>query len=698
MRRPPTLPSRRGRGRPVAQIWTVLVLVLALGGVLVGRLVQLQVLEEPVAGVTRVGDADTRVLTQPAVRGRILDASGEVLAGNAAGVVVTLDPAVLVTSEDQGRAVVEDVAVALDLPVEQVWGRTRVCGSDDAPPVPLCFSGSPQAPVPLAYDVDPVAALAVLERPERFPGVDVVTAPVRDYPQAGDDVEAPINAAHVLGYLGTPTPEEVTTDSDRADDDADTAATEDDADAGAPITPEDLLGRAGLEQVYDTDLRGEPGSRVVSIDPRGVVTGEVSRTDPVTGSDVLTHLDPRLQAATESVLGDAVASAREDGLRASAAAAVVMDPRDGAVLASASLPTYDPTIWTGGISAQDYARVTDPDGSLPLLNRVVSATYPPASTYKVVTLPAAVSQGMDVDGTYECPAQRTIAGQTFTNFESIAYGEIDLVQAMEVSCDTVFYGWAYESWLDQGGLDAETDAGDPFIAMSQSFHVDQRTGIDLPDEAAGRIPGREWKRATWEATREQTCARAEEGYPDVEDEERREYLEQLAEENCVDGWQFRPGDEVNFSIGQGDVAASPIRMASVYAAIANGGTMWQPQVVDRVQRPNGTPVRDIEPVVEGEVSLPDDVEQVVRDGLEGVMTQGTGADAFAGFPLADFPLAGKTGSAEVLGQNPISWFVSYGPLPEAEYVVLVMVTESDTGGTIAAPAAREIWEAVLAGE
>lgn len=678
--RPQTLPTRRGRRRPVAQVWAVLVVVLALGGVLLGRLAQVQVLDVPVAGIPDVGE-DTRTLYDPAVRGRILDADGGTLAGNAAGVVLTLDPSVLVTSEDEGRGVVEDVARALELPEDQLWGRTRVCGTADAPPVPLCFSGSPQAPVPLAYDVDPVDALAVLERPERFPGIDVLTTPVRSYPRLDDP--APINAAHLLGYLGAPTGEEVT------------AA----AEADTPLPPEDLLGRAGLEEVYDAELRGDPGRTVVSIDPRGVVTGEVERDEPVTGADLLTHLDPEIQASVEAALADAVAGARDDGLRASAATAVVLDPRDGAVLASASLPTYDPNVWTGGIDPQDYAQLTDPDGSQPLLNRVVSATYPPASTYKVVTLPAAVSQGMDTDASYSCPGAVEIAGQTFTNFESVAYGEIDLVEALEVSCDTVFYQWAYESWLDQGGLEAESDLGDPFIALSESFRVGEPTGVDLPDEVPGRIPGREWKRETWEATREQSCERAETGYPEIEDEERREFLEAFAEENCVDGWQFRPGDQVNFSIGQGDLATTPLRIASVYAALANGGTLWQPQVADRVQRADGTLVREIDPVAEGEVSLAPDVEEVLADGLRGVMTgNGTAAGAFAGFPLEEFPLAGKTGSAEVFGQNPISWFVSYGPLPDPRYVVLVMVTESSTGAEIATPAAREIWEDVVAGD
>lgn len=677
--RPQTLPGGRRRRRPVARIWALLLVAVVLGGILVGRLASLQVLDAGPAGIAAPGE-ETRELLQPAVRGRLLDADGVALAANAPATLLTLDPEVLLTAEDEGRGVVEDVARELDLPVDQVWGRTRVCGTADAPPVPLCFSGSPQEPVPIAYGVDPVDALGVLERPERFPGIEAVTVPVRDYPrvQAAEDAGPGVNAAHLLGYLGPPTAEEV-----------EASATD-----PAPVAAGDLVGRAGLEAVYDDDLRGTPGRTTVTVDPRGVVTGQAEQVDPVPGLDVRTHVDPEIQAAAEQALTDAVTSARADDAPARAAAAIVLDPRDGGVVASASHPTYDPGVWAGGISQRDYDQLTDPDGSLPLVNRVVSGTYPPASTYKVVTLPAAVSQGMDPRGTYECPGTRTIGGITFTNFESVAYGDIDLVRALEVSCDTVFYDWAYDSWLDQGGLDADSDVGDPFVALSESFRVDLPTGVDLPDEAGGRIPGREWKRETWQATREETCARAESGYPEVEDDARRGFLETLAAENCTDGWQFRPGDQVNFSIGQGDVATTPLRMASIYASYANGGTLWQPQVADALQRPDGALVRDVEPVVEGEVSLAPEVEQVVREGLRGVLTEGTAAEVFAGFPLADYPLAGKTGSAEVFGQRPTSWFASYGPLPDPEYVVLVMVTESGTGAEVATPAARAIWDTI----
>ncbi|MFK5633093.1 penicillin-binding protein 2 [Ornithinimicrobium sp. LYQ103] len=669
--RPQVTPPRARRRIATRPLWAVVLVAVVLMATLVGRLAQLQLVdhEELAAAAEEVA---TRELSTPALRGRVLAADRTPLVRNVPSTVVTVDTETILESDDEGRALVESLATALDLPVEELWGRTRLCGTPDAPPVPACFSGSPYEPVPLAYDVDPVAALAVLERPEAFPGVEVTTQAVRDHPSSAD-----VNAAHLLGYLGRPTQEEV------------------DASEGR-IGPEDRLGRAGLEQVYDEQLRGTPGTTTVTVDPRGVVTGQRGRTDPVPGHDLLTHLDPRVQAATERALADTVARARDDGAPAESAAAVVLRPDSGAVVAAASWPTYDPGIWTSGVSQVDYDRLLDPEGAEPLVNRLVAETFPPASTYKVVSLPAALQTGIDPRAEYACPGAVTIAGQRFTNYESEAYGQLDLRQVLEVSCDTTFYRWAYDHWQDLGGLGQDSDEGDRFVAVARRFGLGRPTGVDLPGEVGGLVPSREWKRDYWEATRDESCARAEDGYPEVPDEERREFLEQLARENCVDGWQWRPGDAVNVSIGQGDVAATPLQMAVVYAAVANGGRLWQPQLGAAVQRGDGSVVEELEPVSLGSVSLTAEVLDVVRGGLEGVNVRGTAAAAFSGWPHSTYPIAGKTGSAESFGREATSWYASYGPTTDPAYVVVVVVEQGGLGSEAAAPAARAIWEALRA--
>jgi len=657
---------RRGRRNvSIGPTWALIAVVLVLGGILVARLVQWQALDQ--AELTQqASEANTREVLEPALRGRILDANGEPLAGNAADTVVTVDPEVLAESNDEGRALVQAVAGELGLDADALWGRTRVCGTDGAPAAPLCFSGSPFQPVVIARDIDPVAALSVVERPEDFPGVAVESRPVRAYP-------SDVNAAHLLGYLGRPSEAEV-------------------ASGDPPLGPGDLVGRAGLEATYDADLRGEPERTVLSVDPRGIVTGQVSQEPAVPGLDLRTHLDAEVQARTETVLRDAVRQARADGRPARAAAGLVMRVDSGAVLASASWPTYDPDVWTSGISAADYEALVDPDEGEPLVNRVLAETYPPASTFKAFSLPAALASGVDPDQEYACPGAVRIAGQRFTNFRSRGYGDLDLQRILEVSCDTVFYRWAFDSWTDLGGLSAERDLRDPYILLAEDAGFGRRSGIDLPGEVPGTVPGREASREAWEADEEEICARAERGYPEVEDRQRRAFLERSAAEACTEGGQYGAGDAVNLAIGQGGLAVTPVQLATAYAAVANGGTLVTPQVAAGTQRVDGAPVEEFSAQPHGEVFWDREALRIVRRGLLGVNTDGTGASAFDGFDLQDYPVAGKTGSAEAFGARSTAWYVSYGPAPDPQYVVVVLVEEGGIGGEIAAPAARQIWE------
>ena len=672
--RPQVAPPRVRRPPTTAGVWAVGAVVVLMGLVLLLRLAQLQLAAPEEAA--EAAAVSTREVHVPAVRGRILAADGTPLVRNAPSTVVTVDPALLLGSEDEGRGLVVEVARALDLPADQLWGRTRLCGTADAPPVPACFSGSPYQPVPLAHDVDPVAALALLERPEDFPGVEVQTLPLRDHPAPEG-----VGAAHVLGYLGRPTQEEVDASDGR-------------------VAPEDRVGRAGLEAAYDEALRGVPGTVTVAVDARGVVTEQLSRTDPEPGADLRTHLDVDVQAAAEQALADAVEQARADGAPARSAAAVVMDPRDGAVRAAASWPTYDPSVWTRDLSTADYQALVDPEQGAPLVDRTLARTFPPASTFKAFTLLAALQTGVDADARHACPGAVTIAGQRFTNYQAEEFGRLTLPEVVEVSCDTSFYRWAYEHWQQLGGLgaapgeDLDADAADRFLAVARGFGIGRPTGVDLPGEATGNLPSRAWKQQYWEATREESCRRAEDGYPEVSDRERRDFLEQLARESCTDGWQWRPGDAANLSIGQGDVAVTPLQLAVGYAAVANGGRLVAPRVGASLTTPDGEVLETVEPEGTGAVSVPAADLAVLREGLARVPVRGTAAQAFRGWPHEDYPVAGKTGSAEVVGQTSTSWFASYGPVEDPRHVVVVLVEEGGLGGDAAAPAARRIWEAL----
>lgn len=652
-----------------ARVWVFGLVVLSLMGTLLGRLGQVQLTEHE-DYVAAAETVNTRVVATPAVRGRLLDRHGIPLADNTSEAVVTIERKTLLDADDGGKTLVQAVARALDLPFDQLWARTRDCGSEGAPPPPVCWSGSPYQPVPLASGVDPVRALSLLERRDAYPGVGVEARPVRDYPARGQ-----ASAAHVLGYLAR--------------------ATAEDVEAGDGLVGDsDLVGRSGLEQEYDRVLRGTPGRTTVAVDPRGVVTKTLSVQPPVPGRDVRTHLDLRVQQAAEAALADAVTRARSRGWKADAGAAVVLDVRDGGVVAAASYPAYDPTVWTGGITERELGKLTDPKAGTPLVSRVTAAAFPPASTFKAISLPAAVAAGNRLGGTYDCTSSYTIGNRAFRNFESRAYGPISLREAMVVSCDTIFYDFAYRSWKAQGGLTAKDDAHDPFVRTARRFGLGEPTGVDLPGEQAGRVPSREWKRRTWEDTRADTCARARTGYPEVAatDGGRAAYLTALAKENCRTGFQLRAGDAANFSIGQGDIAVSPLQMARAYAAIANGGTLWSPRVAQATTAAGGGDEQPVPPHRDGSIGVGAAVLDFLHDSLRGVVSEGTAKGAFAGFPLKAWPVAGKTGTAEVYGSQDTSWFVSYAPADKPRYAVAVVVSQGGTGGETAAPAARRIHE------
>ncbi|WP_435199213.1 penicillin-binding protein 2 [Janibacter sp. GS2] len=663
--------SRRGPRMQARMLASLAVLTL-LAGVLIGRLGQLQLSDHP-AGETGASTPGRARVALPALRGRILDRDGRALVDNAVRTDVTIDRASLADAADGGRATVRHLAQALDLPFARLWDRTTLCGAPGAAEPPSCWPGSALVPVPVAVDVDPSAAAALTERPERYPGVSVTSQPVRAYPRATEGGGAP----QTTGYLARPDAETI-------------------AGSGGAITDEDLVGASGLEREYDELLRGRPGHREVRVDARGVAVEEISRTEPVPGKDLVTTLDLPVQRATEQALADGVRDARERGLEADTAAAVVLDLRDGGVVASASAPTYDPSVWSKGMTQGQYERLTGSDSS-PLIDRVTAVAQPPASTFKVVSLPGAVAAGTDLDEPVNCTSSHRIGDRTFSNFESRAYGRISWRRAITVSCDTVFYQVAEDVWRSQGGLDADDDDGDALIEAATGLGLGSATGIDLPGEATGRIPDREWKRERWRTTKDASCREAERGHPEMADRTRAKYLTTLAEENCATGYQFLPGDEANLSIGQGDVTATVLQMSRVFGTIAQRGRAPSPHLGRASIDADGARVA-LEVPDAGHVDLPGSSGSLLRTALRDVVEEpdGTAYSAFAGFPLRQWPVAGKTGTAEVYGQEDTAWFVSYAPATTPRYAVAVVVAQGGTGGATAAPIARDI-HAQLAG-
>lgn len=660
------------RDRSRTRLAIIHVVVLSLLATLLGRLAYLQ-LVEGASYQTASSDTLTRTVSTPAVRGLILDDEGRPLVANRVSLALSVDRSALRAAPDGGAEVLARLGVLLSIPVQQLRDELTFCNEPGAAPSPTCWNGSPYEPIPIAEDVAQTVALDVVERPESYPGVVVEPQATRSYP-APDDV----NAAHLLGYVGPVTQDEL------------------DADSDATLRSTDLVGRSGLESEYDTDLRGVDGSRTVSVDRTGSVTGDLSGTPAVPGDHLVTSIDADVQALTEQALVTAVARARASKdpsgvpYTADSAAAVVMDVTDGRIVAMASYPTYDPTMWVGGISAADYATLTSTEASTPLLFRAIQAELAPASTFKVVSSAAAIEAGDNPTGPYDCNSAMTIGGRVFTNYESRAYGPISIARALEVSCDTVFYRLAYDMWLRDGGSNPVLNPADPMVAMAKDWGFGSATGVDLPGEADGRVADRGWKLATWEQTKDDSCARAKTGYPEVSDKVRAAYLTQVAKENCVDGWRFRAGDAANFAIGQGETLVTPLQLAVAYAALANGGTLWQPRVGRAVVSPDGDVVKEIPPAQAGTLPVAPSTLDYIRTALQQTTRVGTGALPFQGFPLDQIVVATKTGTGEVFGKQPTSWFVA----TTDRYVVVMTVTQGGTGSGTSGPAVRSILEGI----
>ena len=651
------------------------VLVASLVGTLLARLFYLQL----VAGdqyKAQAASNSTREVVTPAVRGLILDQRGRPLVANRTSLVVSVDRSELLREEDEGAAVLGRLAEALGVTTESLEQRLMPCGSEGAPPLPVCWDGSPYQPVPVAKDVDTETALKIMERRADFPGVMAQLEAVREYPAPFD-----ANLAHVLGYVGPVTQEQLDAQGDSND--------------PARLRARDLVGRNGLEAQYDGELRGIPGVTTLAVDQAGRVTGTVSETEPVAGNYVVSTIDAHLQQVVEQALADAVLRSRDAGEIADSGAAVVIDVTNGDVLAMASYPSYDPQIWVGGITTEDYTRLLETKA---LSSNAIQGTYPPGSTYKAVTTVAAAREGYDLEGTYDCPGDYTVGSQRFRNFESSGYGPISLRRALEVSCNTVFYRIADELWLKSGGLYAPDGAPDPVAETADEFLLGHATGIDLPNEAAGLVSGRDEKLMVWEQRRDGWCADAKAGFPEVRKENARlaDYYTALAKENCLDGFRWRNGDAINASIGQGDTAITPLQLAMAYAAIANGGTVYQPQVAKAILSSRGEVVQQFDPVVRAEVPAPEGTFEFLRTALAGVTAEGTGRIPFEGFPLDEIPVASKTGSAQVFSDNSTTaWYASFAPADDPQYAVVIMVTRGGTGSLTAGPGVRTIYEALF---
>ena len=425
------------------------------------------------------------------------------------------------------------------------------------------------------------------------------------------------------------------------------------------------------------------------------VTHISQNSPPVPGNNLVTNINAKLQAATEKALASSVLNARSQGNKADSGAALVMDVKTGHILALASYPTYDPNMWQKGLTVAQAKALFSESNGVPALSRATDGQYAPASAFKVVSVVSAAQAGYDLNANYKCPYSLKIGNQDFHNDDTKVQGTFSLKNAIAVSCDTIWYQIGYDQWVKDGGLRPKSNPKDYFFNAAAGFHMGERTGIDLPSEASGRLPDRAWKQAYYDSNKNFYCnyqsrARKADLTP---------FLIAVAKQNCTDGYIVRAGDAVNFAIGQGDGLVTPLQMTQMYAAIANGGTLYKPEVARAIVKPDGTIVKEFKPSISGTIPAAPSTISFLHDALRQVTLTGTAASVFGNFPVA---VSGKTGTGQVQGRNangsakdPTSWFASFAPSSAPQYAVVMMVSQGGYGASTSAVGVKAIYSALF---
>jgi penicillin-binding protein 2 len=627
------------------------IVVVSLFASLFARLWYLQVMAGPeykvAAEVNRV-----RVVAVEAPRGRILDRNGKVLVDNRISVVVTVDRSALRELSKKEHA--------------RVLGRlseelTRAGQPLTVPDLEARIADerfSPYTPVPVAQDLPEELKIYLEEHAAEFPSVAVERLSVRSYPYGK-------LAAHVVGYVGEINDTEIKAQEGKK----------------KAYQLGDEIGKSGVEKIYEDDLRGKPGVRKIEVDADGnpVRLIDDGSSVPVPGDDVVLSLDINVQAVAEQALVEGLDAAKGRRVRAGnppnkapAGSVVVLDPTNGTVVAMASYPNFAPAEFVNGISSSRWAELNDPASRYPLNNWAIQGQYAPGSTFKLFSGYAAMTSGVRAPGdTYLDKGVYTVpncrgASCTFRNAGSQAHGRVDMRKAITLSSDVFFYDIGAQFWIQRDRLGGE----EAMQEKIRRFGLGTETGIPLPSEQDGRIP---------------------------DPAQRRRFCEEVA---CVEGAEkWRTGDSVNMAIGQGEVAVTPLQLANGYATFANGGKRYSPNIATAV-RTGGTDrvLRTIDPRLTATIDMPPDVRQALLDGLIGVTTadKGTATSVFRGFPNDTWPVAAKTGTAQVSKKADTAVFAAFGPATDPKYVITVFLEESGFGGVAAAPVARRLFD-VLSG-
>lgn len=566
------------------------VLVIA---VLIGRAAYLQIYQ----GEYYAGLADgnrIRIVPSMAPRGTFYDRNGELLVTNRPGFSVSLLPLTAPISDD----VIARLSDLLKVPTDEI--KTKIAG----------HSGFNT--IRIKTDVTPDIVSIIEEQKSQYPGVVIEVTPIRDYilKQEG---------AHTFGYVSEINDTELEKMKDEG------------------YKSGDIIGKFGIEKIYDKELRGENGGQQVEVDVSGKPVQILGRKEPVPGDDLELTIDIKLQQAAEKAVDEQLTQ-----IGAHAAAAVVMNPQTGEILAMVSRPAFDPNLFAHGISSKDWNQLNN-NPYHPMDNKTITGEYPPGSTFKIVTGTAALTEGVVT------PDEQIFdSGHHWIipkgNADGEALGWLNFRSALAHSDNVYFYEMGNRLGIDR------------LEKYARMFGLGVKTGIDLPYEASGLVANRRYK-----------------------------------EKNFDDG-EWYLSETFDAAIGQGFNLVTPLQAAMVMGEIAADGKRYKPHVVNRIIAPDGSVVKDFQPELLSQLDVPEEDIKLVQDGLHDVTKYGTAASSFRGFTV---DIAGKTGTAENSQGRDHGWFVAYGPFDNPNVVVAVIVENGGYGSQSAVPIGRKILEAAF---
>ncbi|WP_088533421.1 penicillin-binding protein 2 [Geobacter sp. DSM 9736] len=536
-----------------------------------------------------------RLVPVAASRGAILDRNGKVLVNNSPSFSVGVVPQDVKDRE----GLVDSISGVLDIAREEILAKWEK-GKGRAKYFPIIIASN------ISRD-----QLEYLEENRlRLPGIEIAMKPVREYPNGQ-------LAAHLLGYLGEISEREM------------------EKEEFSDYKPGDYIGKSGIERSLEQELHGEDGGRQIEVDARGRYLRTLNERPPTIGNSVMLTIDQELQKAIENAFGE------------KAGAAVMLDVNTGEVLAFASAPTFDPAVFTGKISPEQWKEYLD-DKRRPLENKALRGQYPPGSTYKIVTALAGLEEGLiDQHTSVYCNGSYQFGNRKFRCWERKGHGTVNLKKALQMSCDVYFYQLGERLGVDR------------IAAYARKFNLGKPLNIGLEHEKGGLIPDAAWK-----------------------------------EKRFKEKW-YR-GETLPVAIGQGYTLTTPLQLASMISTVANGGTIYKPFLVKKVLDRDGKVLKEFKPEVAGRAPMNPRNVELVKEGLLAVVNEPRGTGGAA--RLYEVKVAGKTGTSQVVklrdskGGIPYQFrdhalFVAFAPYDKPEVAVAVVVEHGEHGGSAAAPIA-----------